>query len=146
MSLQLQSLQSSFSLASFHYKRLLSENTRTKTVFLLGEYGETDPQPAILICSKTHFTPSEVPNLTVTELTHVTLQNKNDVYHYLESGMTEVDHAPRVTITLIYPATDAVCTHHVYEWCSTFKSIPCSITCWSKRRHSCTRPSYFPLS
>lgn len=97
------------SLSSFQFKKVLNENTVSKTVYLLGSYSITDenPQQAILICEKMQFLESEIPILGTRILTHTELVDRNDIYYWLESGMSEADKNPRVKISLIYPATDA---------------------------------------
>jgi hypothetical protein len=92
----------------FVFERLLNQDTRTKSVNLLGTI---DSQPAIIIAEKTAF-PTESDILESfsrdTHLPALSLIEHNDIYHWflasLESG--ELPRCAEAKLTLIYPATE----------------------------------------
>jgi hypothetical protein len=92
----------------FVFERLLNQDTRTKSVNLLGTI---DSQPAIIIAEKTAFpTDSDILESFSrdTHLPALSLIEHNDIYHWflasLESG--ELPRCAEAKLTLIYPATE----------------------------------------
>ncbi|RPB04284.1 scavenger mRNA decapping enzyme [Choiromyces venosus 120613-1] len=91
-------------LRKFTFTRILNQDTKTKTVNLLGEIEST---PAILIAEKTAF---NVTDSHLTKFSHhlhlpkVSLIERNDIYHwFLASQNSEYG---EVKLTLIFPVTE----------------------------------------
>ncbi|KAI5849207.1 HIT-like domain-containing protein [Tricharina praecox] len=95
-------------LRSFVFGRLLNQDTRTKTVNLLGKI---DSQSAIVIAEKTAFTtdPEFLESFSQpSHLSALSLVERNDIYHwFLASQATgELPRHAEAKLTLIFPATE----------------------------------------
>ncbi|KAK9471738.1 HIT-like domain-containing protein [Dipodascopsis tothii] len=95
--------------SSFVLEEILSQDTRTKTLVLLGTAGP-DRARAILIAEKTAFAINGLAPGTAfaaDALADLRLLDHNDVYRwFMATAKQDVDAAPAVKLSLICPASD----------------------------------------
>ncbi|KAI9596301.1 HIT-like domain-containing protein [Syncephalis fuscata] len=76
-------------LRQFQLKRVLNEDSYSKTLFLLGtlpcqSVAGLKPVDALLIVEKLHFSPTEIERFTNQRLIQTHTVGQNDVYHWLK--------------------------------------------------------------
>lgn len=104
-------------LRNFVFERMLNQDTRTKTVNLLGTI---DSQPAIVLAEKTAFYTESQTLGSFTQPEHfptVSLIQRNDIYHWFLASQVSRD-LPRYAdakLTLIFPATESHIQKHSYQ-------------------------------
>ncbi|KAI8374550.1 HIT-like domain-containing protein [Radiomyces spectabilis] len=87
-------------LQEFRFERVLSHDTRTKLLFVLGQI---NGENCILSFEKSQYTDEDIPQLACQThgLTDIT---QNDIYGWASARITTVN--PDTRVKIIYPATD----------------------------------------
>jgi m7GpppX diphosphatase len=95
-------------LNKFQFSRVLSQDSRSKCVYLLGRIPNQDQpemEDAILYFEKHHFYESELPILASNRITELIDTESNDIYHWTKTNLVKDSSRPDVNIRIIYPAT-----------------------------------------
>ncbi|CAM0138229.1 hypothetical protein VKS41_001470 [Umbelopsis sp. WA50703] len=96
-------------LKRFQFIRVLSQDSRSKCVYLLGQIANEaqENDNAIIYFEKHHFYESELAILPTERITELVDTEKNDIYLWTKTNLAKDFSRPDVNIRLIYPATQA---------------------------------------
>lgn len=112
------------SLSNFAFTRVLNEDPILKTLTLLGtvpvtataattattEEKSPEVQSVILIIEKTHFATQSSESDITRRISELLSTGSNDIYHWWNAIILEGKaHDPDLKMTVISPATEAVC-------------------------------------
>ncbi|KAK4685310.1 m7GpppX diphosphatase, partial [Tremellales sp. Uapishka_1] len=90
-------------LKSFAFLKILSENTSTGSIFLLGQI---DSVPTILHLQRTPLPTSSVAGLVASHLEKLDIFLENTPYFSSHAWLSKSDVLPDLTIKIIHPATE----------------------------------------
>jgi m7GpppX diphosphatase len=97
-------------LKRFQFSRVLSQDSRAKSVYLLGRIPNQEHpenEAAIVYFEKHHFYESELDILASQRITELIDTERNDIYRWTKTNLVKDQSRPDVNIRIIYPATQA---------------------------------------
>jgi hypothetical protein len=100
----------------FKFTRLLSEDTTSKSLHLLGtifDEASSKEELAIVSVEKLAFESHQFGDLFAKFISQIDLIDNNDIFYWLK-GNTNASNFKDVKVNLVFPATEKVGSHYTY--------------------------------